>query len=116
MAEIIAARDYQIDVEVSENRMRNFGLSLEQVAQLIRIQNTEMPGGKMETDSQEMLLRGKPAEEWGEEIAKLPVISLPNGDVIQVNDIGNVVDGFADTTSIHRGRWQSRDGCQCSEN
>lgn len=101
-AEIIAARDYQVDVEVPEDRMRNFGLSLEQIAQIIRLQNMEMPGGKMETASQEMLLRGKPREEYGEEIARIPVISLPNGDVVRVGDIGNVVDGFADSTSIHR--------------
>ena len=101
-AEIIAARDYQVDVEIAEDRMRNFGLSLEQIAQIIRLQNMEMPGGKMETASQEMLLRGKPREEVGEEIAKIPVIALPNGDIVRVGDIGNVVDGFADSTSIHR--------------
>ena len=101
-ADIIAARDYQVDVEIAENRMRNFGLSLEQIAQLIRVQNMESPGGKLETASQEMLLRGKPRGEYGEEIARIPVISLPNGDVVRVRDIGNVVDGFADSTSIHR--------------
>jgi len=101
-ADIIAARDFQVDVEIAEDRMRNFGLSLEQISQIIRLQNMEMPGGKMETASQEMLLRGKPRGEYGQEIAQIPVISLPNGDVVRVGDIGNVVDGFADSTSIHR--------------
>lgn len=76
-AEIIAARDYQVDVEISEDKMRDYGLSLEQVAQKIRLQNMEMPGGKMETASQEMLLRGKPREEFGEEIGKIPVTASP---------------------------------------
>ncbi|MCP4888067.1 MAG: efflux RND transporter permease subunit, partial [Planctomycetaceae bacterium] len=101
-AEIIAARDYQIDVEVSEERMQDFGLSLEQVAQLIRLNNMEMPGGKIETASQEMLLRSKARREYGEEIAKIEMVSLPNGDAIRVDDVGDVIDGFADSTSVHR--------------
>ncbi len=101
-AEIIAARDYQIDVEVSEERMQDFGLSLEQVAQLIRLNNMEMPGGKMETASQEMLLRSKARREYGDEIAKIEMVSLPNGDAIRVDDVGDVIDGFADSTSVHR--------------
>ena len=101
-ADIIAARDYQVDVEVNEDRMRDFELSLEQVAQIIRLQNMELPGGKMETASQEMLLRGKSREEVGVQIAQIPVRSLPNGDIVRVGDLGSVVDGFADSTSIHR--------------
>ncbi len=101
-AEIIAARDYQIDVEIPEDQLRNYGLSLRQVSSIIRLHNIEIPGGKMETASQEMLLRGKARRELGEEIAEIPVKSLPNGDVLFLGDIANVVDGFADSTSEHR--------------
>ncbi len=101
-AEIIAARDFQIDVEVPESQLRNYGISLQQIAARIRLHNTEMPGGKMETASQEVLLRGKEPRELGEEIAEIPVRSLPNGDVLYLGDIATVIDGFADTTSHHR--------------
>lgn len=100
-AEVVAARDFQIDVEIPEEQLRNYGLRLDQIASIIRAHNIEIPGGKMETASQEMLLRGMARRELGEEIAEIPVRALPNGDVLYVSDIGNVVDGFADSVSDH---------------
>lgn len=96
-AEIVAARPYEIAVEIPEDTLREYGLSLQQLATLIRLQNSEMPGGKMETPGQELLLRGRPKGEVGEQIAKLPLITRPNGDVIRVEDIGVVIDGFEES-------------------
>ncbi len=100
-AEIRGEQPYEITVEVSEDALREFGLSLRGFSQSIREQNIEVPGGKMETAGQELLLRGNNKQEIGTEIAKLPILTRPNGDVITIGDIGNVVDGFAETTSIN---------------
>lgn len=96
-AEIIAAKPYEVAIEVPEHTLREFGLSLQQLSTAIRLQNTEMPGGKMETPGQELLLRGEAKSEYGAEIARLPLMTRPNGDVITVGDLGVVVDGFAET-------------------
>lgn len=100
-ADIIAAREYEIGVEISEDSLRQHGLSLMQVAQIIRSQNAESPGGKLQTDSQEILLRAKSKQNYGEGIERIKVLTRKNGDVITVGDLGTVVDGFADTTSEH---------------
>ncbi len=100
-AEIAAERPYEISVEVSEDTLRQFGIGLSGFAQMIRQQNIDMPGGKMITGSQEMLLRGNNKREDGIGIADLPAITKPDGDVVRVGDIANVVDGFAETTSIN---------------
>ncbi|MEE2825763.1 MAG: efflux RND transporter permease subunit [Planctomycetota bacterium] len=100
-ADIVAERPYEIAVEVPEDRLRQYNLSIDGLAQLLRLQNVEMPGGKMETASQEVLLRGDNKQELGEEIAKIPILTQSNGDVVTVGEIGNVVDGFAETTSQH---------------
>ena len=72
-AEIVAARPYEISVEVSEDNLRKYGMSLQNIAQIIRQQNADTPGGTMETASQELLLRGNNKREIGTEIAKLPL-------------------------------------------
>ena len=100
-ADIVAEKPYEIAVEISEDILREYGVSLEAVAQILRRQNVDMPGGKMETDSQELLLRGKNKRETGVAIAEIPVLSQPNGDVVRIGDIGNVIDGFASETSMH---------------
>jgi multidrug efflux pump subunit AcrB len=98
-ADISAERPYEISVEVAEDALRQFGLSLRGFAQTIRQHNIEVPGGKMETASQELLLRGNNKREMGDEIAEIPILTRPNGDVITIDDIANVIDGFAETDS-----------------
>ena len=101
-ANIAGGRQYQIDVEISEKTLREYGLTLADVAGLIRRENVELPGGSMKTDSQEMLLRGKNKQLVGEQIAKIPLVTRPGGVVLTVDDLGDVRDEFDDTTAINR--------------
>ena len=100
-AEIVAAQPFEISVEVSEDNLQQYGLSLQSVADAIRQQNADTPGGTMETASQEMLLRGNNKREIGTEIAKLPLMMSKNGDPILLGDVAEVIDGFAETSSSH---------------
>ncbi|REK13025.1 MAG: AcrB/AcrD/AcrF family protein [Planctomycetota bacterium] len=102
-ASIVGARQYQIDVEIPEDTLRKYGLSLKQVANIIRRENVEIPGGTMRTDSQEVLLRGKNKRLLGEEILDIPLVTAPGGVVLTVGDLGTVRDEFDDSiTSISR--------------
>ncbi len=100
-ANIQGAKPYQIDVEISENTLRKYGLTLATVAQILRRENVEMPGGQLKADGQEILLRGKNRREIGEDIQRLPVISQPNGAVLSVADIAEVHDAFDDSSNIN---------------
>ena len=101
-ANLIGARDYQIDVEIAEANLRKYGLSLQEVARRIRRENIELPAGTLKTDASEVLLRGKDKQLKGEDIAKIPLVSQPNGAVLNVGDLGIVRDEFIDTTAISR--------------
>ncbi len=96
-ADILGARNFQIDVEIPEEQLRRHGLTLQQVAATLRRQNIELPGGTMKTPGQDVLLRGKNKFDVGEEIAALPVLEDPSGDVIAVGQLGHVRDGFEDS-------------------
>ena len=100
-AEIANEQPYEISIEVSEDKLREYGLNLKSFADIVRNQNINVPGGKMETVSQELLLRGNNKRETGIEIAKLPVIAKSSGDVVTVGDVATVVDGFEETTSLN---------------
>ncbi len=100
-ANLYGARDYQIDIEISEETLRKYGLTLQQVARIVRRENIELPGGRMKTDAQEVLLRGKSKGLVGQEIARLPLVSLSNGVVLTVGDLGVVRDGFVDETALN---------------
>ncbi len=45
-AQVLNAKPYQIDVEIDESTLREYGLTLGQIAAIIRRENIELPGGK----------------------------------------------------------------------
>ncbi|MDH3717804.1 MAG: efflux RND transporter permease subunit, partial [Planctomycetota bacterium] len=94
------SRDYQIDIEIDENTLRKYGLTLQQVAQIVRRENLELPGGTLRSRGEEVLLRGKNKRLTGSEIAELPLVTDPGGVVLTIGDVGNVRDEFIDTTAI----------------
>jgi HAE1 family hydrophobic/amphiphilic exporter-1 len=98
-ASIMGTRPYQIDVEIPEATLRSYGLSLERVASIIRDRNVELPGGRLKSEGQEVLLRAKNKGRVGEEIGKLPLVTQPGGVVLTVNDLGMVRDEFQDVAS-----------------
>ncbi len=99
-AQIQNAKPYQIDVEVEEDTLRKYGLTLSQIASILRRENIELPSGQLKSDGQEILLRGKNKREVGDQIATLPVITQRNGVVLTIADIGKVRDDFDDVTAI----------------
>ena len=100
-AELINTKPFQIDVELAEDTLRKYGLSINQVAAALRSENQELPGGQIKTEGQEILLRGKNKRDTGEAIESLPVISQPNGTVLTIGDLGTVRDHFDDVTALN---------------
>ena len=101
-ANLLGVRDYQIDIEISEETLRKYGLSLQKVAEIVRRENLELPGGTIRSERGEILLRGKNKRYVGTEIAKLPLVTLPDGLVLTVGDLGTVRDEFADVASLNQ--------------
>ena len=99
---ISGGKDYEITVEISEETLRKYGLSLKAVADIIRRENLELPGGTIRSEGGEVLLRGKNKKYAGEEIARLPLVTLPDGLVLTVGDLGKVRDGFTDVAGQNR--------------
>ena len=58
-AQLLFARPYEISVEVSEQTLRRYGLTLEQIGQAIRAGSRDIPGGSLRTGGGEILLRTK---------------------------------------------------------
>jgi len=101
-ANLLGAKDYQIDIEIPEATLRKYGLSLQKVADIVRRENLELPAGTIRSEGGEILLRGKNKRYVGSEIAKLPLVTLPDGLVLTVGDLGTVRDEFADVASLNR--------------
>lgn len=53
---IAGARDYEISIEVSEQTLREYGITFDQVANAVRASSIDLPSGSVRTDGGEILL------------------------------------------------------------
>ncbi len=100
--ELTTARPYEISIEVSETALRRHGLTFDRVADAVRRSSLDLPGGSVRTSGGEILLRGKGQAYLGEEFESLILLSRTDGTRILLGDVGNVVDGFAETDQASR--------------
>ncbi len=98
-ATIKGAKNFQIDIEIPEQTLREYGLTLRDVAMVVRRENVELPGGTIKTESQDVLVKGDNKGMVGERIERIPLVTTDSGAVLTVGDLGEVKDEFADTTS-----------------
>lgn len=97
---IVGARPFQIDVEISKEAREKYGLTHQRAAAIIRRANVEVPGGSLRGKAAYVLLKGKDKRLTGEEIAKIPIMGIEGGGVLTLGDVANVRDGFSDATLI----------------
>ena len=100
--ELKNARPYEISIEVSEEALRRYGLTFDDVAQAVRRTSLDLPGGSVKTASGEILLRTKGQAYRGPEFEKLTLLTRPDGSRLQLSDVARVVDGFDDTDQAAR--------------
>ncbi|MCH2063511.1 MAG: efflux RND transporter permease subunit [Roseibacillus sp.] len=92
--ELAAVRPYEISIEVSESGLRQFDLTMEQVANAVRQTSLDLPGGSVQTSAGEVVIRalGKPDD--SRQFEEVVVVSRPDGSTVKLGEIARVVDGF----------------------
>jgi HAE1 family hydrophobic/amphiphilic exporter-1 len=92
----------EIRINVNNDRLRFYGLSLLQVTQAINQANLDFPTGKVKSTSENMTLRlaGKFASL--DDIRNLVITSPVSGSPIRVGNVAEITDGLTDAESISR--------------
>jgi len=91
------APDYVTHVEIPQYRLREYGLTLGQVASLIRRSSEDVPAGTVETNAGEVLLRLKERRQWADEFEKIEIISTSSGAAVTLGEIATITDGFEES-------------------
>ena len=94
--DLVGVRDYEIAVEVSEENLRRYGISFDEVVSAVRAGSIDLPGGQIKTDQGEILVRAKGQLYTGREFEKIPLITLNDGTVVKLGQVAKVIDGFED--------------------
>ncbi len=95
-------RPYEISIEIPEENLRKYDLTLNEVARRIRRASLDLPGGTIKTVGGEILLRTKERRYRGVEYADITIISNPDGTEVKLGDIAEILDTFRDTDIFAR--------------
>lgn len=94
--ELSAVRNYEISVEISEETLRSYNLTLQQVASAIRRSSLDLPGGTVKTEGGDVLIRTREKRYTGDEFAQVAVLTRPDGAQVFLSDIATIKDAFED--------------------
>ncbi len=85
---------YVTHVEITQDQLRRYHLTLSEVAERIEQSGRDIPAGAIETSRGEILLRLKERKQWAQEFAQIPIVVEPNGSSVLLGDIAVISDGF----------------------
>ncbi|MEW6981367.1 efflux RND transporter permease subunit [Colwelliaceae bacterium 6471] len=101
-AEVVGMRDYEISIEVSEDKLQKYGLTFDNITQAIRASSIDMPGGTIKTRGGDILLRTQGQAYTGIEYSDLVLKTSPDGTHLLLSDVANIVDGFVESEGFAR--------------
>ena len=85
---------YVMHIEIPRQQLREYGLTLPDVANIIRTSSQDVAAGSVQTSAGEILLRVKARKQWADEFAKLEIVNGSDGPAVTLGDIASVRDGF----------------------
>ncbi len=94
--ELFGARDYEIAVEVSEEQLRRYGISFNQVALAIRKSSINLHGGTLRTKGEEIRIRTVGRKYTGEDLARIVVLAGSKGQQVTLGRLATIRDGFTE--------------------
>lgn len=95
-AELTGVRPRELSIEIPEDTLQQYGLTLTQVAEAIRRSSIDVPAGSIKTGGGEILLRSVGQAYTGQEFSSIPVITRTDGTRLTVADIATVRDSFSE--------------------
>ena len=89
-----SVRRYEIAIEASPDRLREFEVSLEDISRAIRGSSVDISAGNVRTEGGDVLIRSKGQAYRRADFETIVVKTNPDGSIVRVSDIARVVDGF----------------------
>ena len=98
--ELTSVRPYEISIEVSEDVLRKYDLSLQEVARAVRSASLDLPSGSVKTEGGEVIVRALGRRYRGAQFEEIVVRSMPDGSELHLGQIAEVVDGFEESELV----------------
>ncbi len=87
----------EIEIALRENDLRAYNLSFREVANAVRNTNLLSTGGKIKTETEELLIRAKNKQYYGIEMDNIVIRSDVDGNIIRLKDVATIKDKWSET-------------------
>ncbi|MBL7032445.1 MAG: efflux RND transporter permease subunit, partial [Nitrospira sp.] len=101
-ADVSGVRPFEISIDVKEDTLRQYNLTLGQIAERIRQASIDLPGGSVKSRGGEVLIRTKEKRYTGPEYAAITILEKSDGTELKLGDIADVRDDFRETNQYSR--------------
>ena len=89
-------RGFEMTVQISKSSLLQHSLTLNQVSNIIKKANLDLPGGKIKTSGGDILIRTKERRYTAAEYADIAILSSEQG-ILRLGDIASITDGFEES-------------------
>ena len=93
---LFGVRKEEVSIELSEEAMRRYGLSFDEVARAIRNSSINLSAGRVRTATGDVRLRARNLADSEQDFANIVVRQSEAGGIVRIRDVARVIDGFED--------------------
>lgn len=101
-AKVTGVRDYEISIEVSEDKLREYGLTFSQVALAVQNSSIDLPGGSIRAEDGDILLRTKGQAYTGDDFANIVLTTRADGSRVMLPQVATIKDDFEERLEYTR--------------
>ena len=94
--DLFGTRREEVTIELSEEMMRRYGLSFEEVANAIRANSINLSSGQVRTETGDVQLRARNLADTQADFERIVIRQTAAGAAVRVGDVARVIDGFED--------------------
>ncbi|MFT4640602.1 MAG: multidrug efflux pump subunit AcrB [Verrucomicrobiales bacterium] len=95
-------RDYEISVELSEDKLRRYDLTFNEVSQAVRANSIDLSGGLLRSDRGDIALRARSQAYNAKDFQQIPLRTGADGVRILLGDVAKIRDQFVDQKILNR--------------
>jgi multidrug efflux pump subunit AcrB len=99
---LVGAKDYEIVIEISEDSLRRYDLTMSEVANTVRRSSINLSSGEIRTQGGDLLLRTNTKGTTGDSFEDIVLRAGSDGSILRVSDVATVRDGFVDMDLINQ--------------
>jgi len=95
--DLSGVRDYEISIEIPQDKLQQYNLTISQVSAAISNSSTDVSAGNLRTQGGDILLLSKGQAYRKDEFSEIAIKTHTDGSILHLSDIALITDAFEET-------------------